>query len=124
MFSGEIELQIEHELELEIERKCLILQLDHTDATAVQAFAHDVLNHLKTYGKAAAAGDMQARIKIELYGMAMLMHKSNVATLGPAYMSQLDALADRESAWVNIARGIWEELARRDLINGLREGKT
>ena len=124
MFSGEIELQIEHELELEIERKCLILQLDHTDATAVQAFAHDVLNHLGTYGKAAAAGDMQARIKIELYGMAMLMHKSNVATLGPAYMTQLEALADRESAWVNIARGIWEELARRDLINGLREGKT
>lgn len=124
MFSGEIELQIEHELELEIERKCLILQLDYTDAVAVQAFAHDVLNHLEAYGKAAAAGDMQARIKIELYGMAMLMHKSNVATLGPAYMSQLDALADRESAWVNIARGIWEELARRDLINGLREGKT
>lgn len=124
MFSGEIELQIEHELELEIERKCLILQLDHTDMTAVQAFAHDVLNHLDAYGKAAAAGDMQARIKIELYGMAMLMHKNNAATFGPAYMSQVDALASREAAWVNIARGIWEELERRNLINGLREGKT
>ena len=117
-------MQIEHELELEIERKCLILQLDHTDATAVQAFAHDVLNHLDAYGKAAAAGDMQARIKIELYGMAMLMHKNNAATFGPAYMAQLDAFASREAAWVNIARGIWDELERRNLINGLRERKT
>lgn len=124
MFGDEIEFKIERELELEIERKCLILQLDHTDATAVQAFAHDVLNHLETYGKAAAVGDMQARIKIELYGMAMLMHKSNVAILGPAYMTQLDALTDRESAWVNIVRGIWRELARHDLINGLRERNT
>ncbi len=65
---------------------------------------------------------MQARIRIKLYGMAMLMHKSNVATLGPAYMSH--ALADRESARINFARGIWEELERRDLINDLRKGKT
>lgn len=113
MFGDEIEFKIERELELEIERKCLILQLDCMDEVAVQTFAHDVLTHLDRYGKAAAEGDMQARIKIELYGLAVLMHKSNTATYGPAYMTQLAALAEHESAWVNIARAIWNELERR-----------
>lgn len=121
MFGDELEFKIERELELEIERKCLILQLDCNNDVAVQSFAHDVLMHLDRYGKAAAEGDMQARIKIELYGLAMLMHKNNAATYGPAYMAQLDALAEHESAWVNIARAIWNELERRTSISEARK---
>lgn len=121
MFGADIEMKIERELELEIERKCLLLQLNCDDHTAVQSFAHDVLSHLDSYGKAAAKGDMHARVKIELYGMAVLMHKTNVATFGPGYMTQLDALSVRESAWVSIARAIWNELERRSSMNKVRK---
>ncbi len=124
MFGGDISFRIEHELELEIERKCLILNLDFHDDVAVHAFAHDVLIHLDRYGKAAADGDMQARIKIELYGMAVLMHKSNTANFGENYLSQLDMLSARESAWVNIARAIWNELERRNSMNGAGKDQT
>jgi hypothetical protein len=124
MFGADIELKIERELELEIERKCLLLQLNCNDSAAAQSFAHDVLSHLESYGKAAANGDMQARIKIELYGMAVLMHKANVATLGPGYMSQLDALSAQQGAWVNIARAIWNELDRRNVMNDLRNNQA
>ena len=120
MFGADIEMKIERELELEIERKCLLLQLNCGDNSAVQSFAHDVLSHLDSYGKAAANGDMQARIKIELYGMAVLMHKTNIATFGPAYMSQLDALTPQQGAWVNIARAIWSELETRNAMNDVR----
>jgi len=121
MFGGDIVFQIERELELEIERKCLILQLDCSNDVAVHHFVHDVLSHLDQYGKAAAEGDMQARIKIELYGMAVLMHKSNTANFGPDYMTQLDALAVRESAWVRIARAIWNELEKRSTLNDVKK---
>ncbi|MDD2699696.1 MAG: hypothetical protein PHH36_00530 [Sideroxydans sp.] len=120
MFGDDIAFKIEHELELEIERKCIILDLDFSDAVAAHSFAQDVLSHLDSYSKAAANGNMQARIKIELYGMAVLMHKSHVANFGPAYMTQLDALSERESAWVNIARAIWNELETR---NSMTEAK-
>lgn len=121
MFGVEIEAKIERELELEIERKCLLLQLNCNNGTAVQSFAHDVLSNLDGYGKAAANGDMQARIKIELYGMAVLMHKTNVATFGPGYMSQLESLSAHQGAWVNIARAIWDELERRNVMSDLKK---
>ncbi|GAB5603972.1 hypothetical protein TK5_00510 [Sideroxyarcus sp. TK5] len=120
MFGTEIEMQIERELELEIERKCLLLRLDCNDHAALHHFAHDVLSHLESYGKAAASGDMQARIKIELYGLAVLMHKANVTTFGPAYMTQLDALSRQQGAWVNIAQAIWSELETRNVMSNLR----
>lgn len=116
MFGNDISFRIEHELEREIERKCLILNLDCNDNVAVQTFAHDVLGHLEPYGK-AAAGNMQARVKIELYGMAMLMHKNNTANFGPGYISQLDALSAYAPAWVHIARAIWNELERRGVVS-------
>jgi hypothetical protein len=124
MFGADIELKVGQELELEIERKCLLLQLDCNDDTAVRSFAHDVLGHLESYGRAAAAGDIQARIKIELYGMAVLMHKNNAAMFGPGYLAQLDALAAHESAWVSIARALWNELERRNLMNDVREERV
>ncbi len=121
MFGDDIVFKVERELELEIERKCLILQLDCSSEVSVHNFARDVLSHLDQYGKAAAKGDLHSRIKIELYGMAVLMHKSNVANFGPDYMTQLDALAVRETAWVPLARAIWNELERRNSMNGLRK---
>lgn len=121
MFGGDIAFRIERELELEIERKCIILQLDCSNGVAVHNFVHDVLGHLDQYGKAAADGDMQARIKIELYGMAVLMHKSNIANFGPDYLSQLDALSARESAWVQLARAIWSELEKREAMNEVKK---
>ncbi|MBU1214242.1 MAG: hypothetical protein KKF58_06390 [Gammaproteobacteria bacterium] len=121
MFSDEIGYRTGRELELEIERKCLIMQVDCNDEVSVQTFVHDVLSHLDSYGKAAAEGDMQARVKIELYGMAMLMHKENTATFGPGYMTQLDALSEHEFGWVKLARAIWNELERRDSMNSVRK---
>ncbi len=124
MLSGDLEFKIERELELEIERKCLILQLDYEDDGAVNAFAHDVISHLDRYGKAAADGNMQARVKIELYGMAVLMHKSNAANFGANYLSRLDDLSGHESAWVKIARAIWNELDRRSSMNEAKKAQS
>lgn len=118
MFSNDFLLKDEREIELEIERKCLALGLDCTDGYAVSQLARELLHHIDALRKAAHDGDMHARIKVELYGLAMLMHMTNRQTFGPGYMIQLKSLSKSESSWAAIASAIWNELDRSASTSG------
>ncbi|MGC2166223.1 MAG: hypothetical protein WA632_09445 [Gallionella sp.] len=123
MFSNSFLLKDEREIEVEIERKCLALGLDCTDGYAVSRLARELINHIDTLRKAANDGDMHARIKVELYGLAMLMHMTNTETFGPGYMSQIKSLSKSESAWSAIAQAIWNELDRSAPTGGSQDTK-
>ncbi len=112
MFSSNFLLKDEREIELEMERKCLALGLDYTNQYAVRQVARELLHNIDALRKAASDGDMHARIKVELYGLAMLMHMTNTETFGQGYMSQLKSLSKSESAWSAIAQAMWNELDR------------
>lgn len=114
MLSNELLLKDAAELELEIERHCVGLGLDRSDKSQIRLFVHNLLQNLTSIKKAANHGDREARAKMELYGMTMLLHEMNAQTLGPEYLMSIDALKEQEPAWVVIAKAIWDELKSRD----------
>ncbi len=114
MFGNDLMLHEGNELELQIERTCLALGLDCHDDYQVRMFARDVLQNIDRLRKAAREGDMEARIKVELYGLAMLMHKTNSATFGTNYMNQLAKVTAHRSAWAAVAQALWNELESRN----------
>ena len=117
MFGSDIMLHDGDELELQIERTCIALGLDFHDEYQVRMFARDVLQNIDRLRKGAREGDMQARIKVELYGLAMLMHKTNSATFGSGYLSQFAKVTANQSAWAAIAQALWNELEARNPDN-------
>ncbi len=117
MFGNDLMLHEGDELELQIERTCIALGLDFHDDYHVRTFARDVLQNIDRLRKAACEGDMQARIKVELYGLAMLMHKTNSATFGSGYLNQFAKVTEHQSAWAAIAQALWNELEARNPDN-------
>ena len=106
-----------HGLELEIERHCVGLKLDCSDEYQVHQFVGEMMQNMEQLKDAAGRGDRSARAKVELFGMAVLMHKANVKAFGPGYLANIDVLAKQESAWVAIAKAMWSELEGRNLDN-------
>ncbi len=117
MFGNNLMLHEGDELELQIERTCIALGLDFHDDYQVRMFARDVLQNIDRLRKAAREGDMQSRIKVELYGLAMLMHKTNSATFGSDYLNQFAKVTEHQSAWAAIAQALWNELEARNPDN-------
>lgn len=116
MFSNDILFRDERDIELQIERKCLALGLDLTNEYAVQQFARNLLQQIDSLRKLASEGDMQSRIKIEIYGLALLMHRTNSETFGSGYLSKFKSLSQDQSAWASIAQAIWKELDVRNAL--------
>ena len=114
MFGNDIMLHDGDELELQIERTCTALGLDFHDDYQVRMFARDVLQNIDSLRKAARKGDMQSRIKVELYGLAMLMHKTNSATFGTNYLNQFAQVTANQSAWAAVAQALWSEMEERN----------
>jgi len=110
MFTHELLLKDTQVLEQEIGRHCAILRLDCSDRYQVQRFASEMMHNIDGLKVAASHGDATARSKLELYGMAMLLHEANIKAYGPDYMKHIKALTKRESAWAAIATAIWSEL--------------
>lgn len=117
MFGNDIMLHDGDELELQIESTCIALGLDFHDEYQVRIFARDVSQNIDRLSKIAREGDMQARIKVELYGLAMLMHKTNSATFGSGYLNQFAKVTTNQSAWAAIAQALWSELEARNPDN-------
>ena len=113
MFSKGILAADEDGLELVIERKCIALGLDVSDSTRVQLFARDVLLNLDVLRQRAIEGDRSSCIKVEIYGLSMLMHRTNIQLLGPGYLTQIGELSKQERVWSVIALAIWRELENR-----------
>lgn len=115
MHSNEFLLQDTRGLELEIERHCISLGLDWADKYQVHVYAREMMQNMEQLKTAASHGDRVAKVKTELYGLALLMHEANIKAFGPAYMKHISALGKRESAWIAIAKAVWVELERSDL---------
>ena len=49
--------------------------------------------------------------------MTMMLHEANLKAYGPEYMTNINALAKREPAWVAIAKAMWSELEKRNPEN-------
>jgi hypothetical protein len=113
--SNEFLLKDTRGLELEIERHCAGLGLDYTDEYQVHQFVHEMLQNMEQLKTAGSKGDRTARAKVELFGMAVMMHEANIKAFGLNYMDQIDALAQGETAWIALAKAMWSELESRNL---------
>jgi len=113
--SNEFLLKDTRGLELEIERHCIGLGLDFTDSYQVHQYAREMLQNMEQLKVAERKGDRTARAKVELFGMALMMHEANIKAFGANYMSQIDTLAKDESAWAALAKALWSELESRNL---------
>jgi hypothetical protein len=114
MPSNEFLLKDARGLELEIERHCAGLGLDCSNDAQVHQFVHEMLQNMVLLKDAASRGDRTARAKTELYGMVLMLHDANTKVYGSEYMTHIKALAEREPAWVAIARVMWSELEIRN----------
>jgi len=101
------------ELEMEMERRCLVLNLDSADEYQVQVFARDLLQNMDKLKESATHGEVNARTKMELYSLAMLMHKSLLEIYGPDYVSLYADLSVQNVAWAALAKALWRELESR-----------
>lgn len=114
MFDKEILAADEDGLELVIERKCIALGLNVDDPTSVRLFVQDLLSNLDELRQKAIDGDRSATLKVEIYGLSMLMHRTNTELLGPGYLTQIVELSKQERVWSLIAVAIWRELEVRN----------
>jgi hypothetical protein len=103
------------ELEIEMQHRCLALQLDYTDPVQIHRFAHDMLQNMASLRDAAEKGDRAARTQVELYGLTVLMHRTSVELFGPAYFAQLEQLTQDYKAWPVLAKALWQELESRNI---------
>jgi hypothetical protein len=51
---------------------------------------------------------------MELYSLAMLMHKALLEVYGPDYISRFEDLSVQNVAWTALARAFWRELENRE----------
>ena len=114
MFTGGFLQHNIQELELQMERRCLVLNLNCTEEHQVQLFARDMFQNMDALKEAATHGDALARTKMELYSLAMLMHKSLLEAYGPNYINSFADLSVQNVAWVALAKALWRELESRD----------
>lgn len=117
MFGNDLMLHEGNELELQIARTGLALGLDCHDNYQVRMFARKVLQNINGLHKAAREGDMDARIKVDPYGLAVLIHKTNTTTAGSGYLNLFPKVTENQSAWATIAQALWSELEARNPDN-------
>lgn len=103
------------ELEIEMQHRCLALQLDYNDPAQIHHFAHDMLQNMAHLRAAAERGDRMARTQVELYSMVVLMHRTSMEMFGPAYFGQLEQLTQEYKAWPVLAKALWQELESRNI---------
>jgi hypothetical protein len=114
MPSNEFLLKDAHGLELEIERHCAGLGLDCKNESQVRQFIHEMLQNMEQLKEAANHSDRTARAKVELYGMVLMLHDVNSKIFGPEYVTNMNALAEQEPAWLALARAMWADLKTRN----------
>lgn len=107
------------QLDTEIHRRCIAIGLSCQDEVALQRLAREVLWNTGALNKAASAGNVTARVKVELYALTMMVHKINIETLGPSYAQEIDKVFRLESSWAGIAQAIWRELDSKGMDKGI-----
>lgn len=106
-----------HDLEREMQHRCYALHLDCDDPVQVHRFAQDMLQNMEQIKLAAERGDHVARIQVDLFGLAMLMHRTSMEMFGSGYVGQFEQLAREYKAWPILAKALWDELENRNIDN-------
>lgn len=93
------------EIELEIERKGIVLGIDWTDDAQVRALAKEAINHAAENIKRAASSpvDYQLMAKIDLFGLAALMLRNMEESAGEGFESHGGLV------WKAFAKALWAE---------------
>lgn len=105
------------ELEIEMQHRFMALQLDYADPVQVHRFARDMLQNITQIKLAAERGDHTARIQVDLFGLAMLMHRTSMEMFGTAYLGQFEQMSRDYKAWPALASAVWQELENRNIDN-------
>jgi len=97
------------EIELEIERKGIVLGIDWTDDVQVRALVKEALDHSADDVKLASSGpvDYQLMAKVSLYGLAALMLRTMEESADVGIESHGGV------AWKAFGKALWEEVNRR-----------
>ena len=99
------------EIELEIERKGIILGIDWRDDVQVRALAREALDHSAADIKLAASSpfDYQLMAKVDLFGLAAIMLKTMEECAG------IGIECHGGPAWKAFAKALWAEVELRKL---------
>ena len=97
------------EIELEIERKGIVLGIDWTDEVQVRALAKEALDHSADDVKLVTSGavDRQLLAKVDLFGLAALMMRTM------AESADIGIESHGGPAWKAFAKALWAEAALR-----------
>ena len=98
------------EIEAEIVRKGIALNIDWEDTLEVRALAHEAVNHLAENVKIAAndPADYALLAKVELFGLAGIMLKTMEESAGEGFESH------GGPAWKAFAKALWAEAKLRN----------
>lgn len=93
------------EIELEIERKGIVLGIDWRDEAQVRALAREALEHSGADVKVASSSPVDHRLmaKVDLFGLAAIMLKTMEESAGIGVESH------GGPAWKAFAKALWAE---------------
>ncbi|MGA8391332.1 MAG: hypothetical protein WCB21_11465 [Azonexus sp.] len=93
------------EIELEMERKGIVLGVDWSDEVQVRALAREALDHLQEDITIAASGQLDYKLlaKVDLFGLAGIMLKTMEESASIGIMSH------GGGAWKAFAKALWAE---------------
>lgn len=99
-------------IEIEIERKGIVLGIDWSDDVQVRALAREALDHRAKEVKidAGAAGDHHLMAKIDLFGLAALMLQTMAESANVGFETHGGA------AWKAFAKALWREASARQAL--------
>ena len=98
------------EIELEIERKGIVLGVDWSDEVQVRALAREALDHLQQYITLATYGQLnyQLLVKVDLFGLVRIM----LTTMEES--ASIGIMSHGGGAWKAFAKALWAEKELRN----------
>jgi hypothetical protein len=97
-----------HAIELEIERKGIILGIDWSNDAQVRALAREALQHAAQSARQVASSDIpdpRLMAKVDLFGLAGVMLRTLQESADEGFLSH------GGPAWKAFARALWAEAA-------------
>ncbi len=103
------------EIELEIERKGIVLGIDWTDEVQVSALAKEALDHSAAEVELAASSPIDRKLmaKVDLFGLAAIMLKTMEECAGVGFECH------GGPAWKAFGKALWTEVELRKLPEGI-----
>jgi len=100
------------EIELEIERKGVVLGIDWNDEVQVRALAREILDHSAKDVKFASTGpvDYKQLARVDLFGLAAVMLRTMEESANVGFESH------GGPAWKALAKALWTEMEWRKAL--------